>query len=417
MCENFNPDDPRNQALLMMGARMMEGAPGQRKNFAADVGHGVSGGVQAYTGAKMAQARLGEEDQQKQLRQMQMQEMQRASQERTQRSDLAARAFNPGQAPMVPGDDEGNAMPNVGQGGGMREYIEGMQRIDPREAMGLQSQMAQMNAKERIKLSPGETVGTYNNGQFKADYSAPEKQKTPEIGKIREIMSGGKTFQYEWTGQEWKKVGEGPRFKPDAAEKPDKPPQGYRHTGDGGLTFIPGGPADPSRPGAKTPEHPTEDERRSAGLTVRLADALKTLRKHPGDEKPEIAPSVVRAVTMGRAEPVANYATTTGRQQTEAAQLDALDAALTLATGAAYTKDQLQNLRKSYFAQLGDAPDTIRDKEARFAKIIETARIRAGRASGSIDAVLNGNLKEGEGLGDPLGMRNAEDDPLKIRRR
>jgi hypothetical protein len=248
----------------------------------------------------------------------------------------------------------------------------------------MQSQLAAMQAKTLHKLGEGDALMDESGRTIAAN----PKAEGPKKGQVREIMSGERTIQYEWDGSAWKKIGEGPRFKPSDPDKPDKPPAGYRPDGKGGLTFIPGGPADPTT--AQGKGQPTEDERRSAGLTVRLASALKTMQENPGAQKPEVVPSAMRAATGGYAEAVPNLFTSGNRQKVESAQLDALDAALTLATGAAYTKDQLQNLRKSYFPQLGDSKAAVQEKEKRFSQIIETARIRAGRSSGAIDQVLGG---------------------------
>lgn len=147
------------------------------------------------------------------------------------------------------------------------------------------------------------------------------------------------------------------------------------------------GLAAPPKAGAK----PTEDENRSAGLAVRMEDALRTLTgvtsKNPGAATPPLVQSLVGRVS----ETAANAITPVDRQRVEAAQLDALDAALTLATGAAYTKEQLAGLSKAYFPQIGDKPQTISEKQARLAKVIETARIRAGTAAPNIDRVLGGS--------------------------
>jgi hypothetical protein len=162
-------------------------------------------------------------------------------------------------------------------------------------------------------------------------------------------------------------------------------PAGYQWSGDR-LTAIPGGPADPAN---KKADAPTEDERRSAGLAVRMEGAIQTMNKFQGAEKPEVTAEILRGVPIVP-EAVANWATSKERQQVEGAQLDALDAALTLATGAAYTKDQLKNLSKSYFPQLNDDADTVAAKKERLSKVIETARIRAGRAAGDINRVMGG---------------------------
>lgn len=166
-------------------------------------------------------------------------------------------------------------------------------------------------------------------------------------------------------------------------------PAGYRYGPDGQtLQFIPGGPADPAN---SKKDQPSEDERRSAGLAVRMEGALKLMNQHPDAAKPELVAETARKVN----EPLANWLTSGNRQQVEGAQLDALDAALTLATGAAYTKDQLKNLSKSYFPQIGDDEDTVKGKKERLAKVIETARIRAGRAKGDIDRVTGGGAAGG----------------------
>lgn len=344
------------------------------------------------------QSQNAQRKQQMDMQAMQMAEMKRQQEQAGQMRGLAQRAFAPGQEGQGPMPD-GQSPLMTGQGGGLPEYARGMMQIDPMQGMQFQAQMAQMNQKQQPKyhVVNGALVPepTMPGQQATPVYQAPEKPEGPKKGQVREIMSGTRTLQYEWTGSEWKKIGEGPRFKPDEGGGAEKPPQGYRPDGKGGLTFIPGGPADPTRPGAKTQENPTEDERRSAGLAVRMDSALKTIKANPDSGKPEMIPSAIRAATFGQAEALPNTLTSSSRQQVESAQLDALDAALTLATGAAYTKDQLQNLRKSYFPQLGDAASTVKEKEKRFAEIIQTAKIRAGRASGSIDRVQGGNQPTG----------------------
>lgn len=174
-----------------------------------------------------------------------------------------------------------------------------------------------------------------------------------------------------------------------------KPPSGYRWTQSGALEPIPGGPADPAtqKGGA-----PTEDERRSAGLAVRMEAALKRVgevtAKNASAAKPELTAEIARGVPL-IGEPLANTITSEDRQRVDTAQIDALDAALTLATGAAYTKEQLKGLAKSYFPQIGDDAKTVADKNERLKQVIESARIRAGRSAGDIDRALNAGKPAG----------------------
>jgi len=131
----------------------------------------------------------------------------------------------------------------------------------------------------------------------------------------------------------------------------------------------------------------TEGERKAATLLQRMqgseAQLEEALRNDKSAEKPGIISSGLRALGM---ETPANVVTPESRQKVEAAQLDILDAALTLGTGAAYTKEQLEGYRKSYFPQLGDKPETIKDKQVRLNNILDAARIAAGRAGGQVTA-------------------------------
>jgi hypothetical protein len=160
----------------------------------------------------------------------------------------------------------------------------------------------------------------------------------------------------------------------------------------------PGQPAPMPRPTGVTPAAPagqggqaTEDERRSAGLAVRMEAALRRVAEVTAETPGAARPGIVERGVGWVSEDAANTIRPEARQRVDTAQLDALDAALTLATGAAYTREQLQGLAKSYFPQIGDEPKTIEDKKQRLAEVIQTARIRAGRSAGVIDQVLGGN--------------------------
>ena len=155
-----------------------------------------------------------------------------------------------------------------------------------------------------------------------------------------------------------------------------KAPTGYRWSEDGqSLVAITGGPADKQSTA-------TEGERKAGSLLRRLegsqAQMQAALKEDPSAAKPGVIPAGIRAIGLDVA---ANTATGEKRQRVEAAQLDMLDAALTLGTGAAYTKEQLEGYRKSYFPQLGDSSGTVKDKAARLNNVIQAARIAAGRSA------------------------------------
>ena len=192
----------------------------------------------------------------------------------------------------------------------------------------------------------------------------------------------------------------------NAAGNQNKAPAGYQWTsgpdGTPTLAFIPGGPADPK---SKVNAMPSEDERKAAGYALRIQQGLDTISGIT-KETPSAAKQGPIQYGVGKVPLVGNMAsnviTPEARQRVEAAQLDMLDAALTLNTGAAYTKEQLQGLSKSYFPQIGDGAETIKEKKKRLDDLIQTARIRAGRAlpqsSGGAPAAAGDD-------NDPLGLR------------
>jgi len=147
----------------------------------------------------------------------------------------------------------------------------------------------------------------------------------------------------------------------------------------------------------------TEDQAKSAGYALRMDNALKLINeigaKNPGATRPGFGTALLNTLPEG----AANFLRPEQRQQVEAAQLDALDAALTLNTGAAYTREQLQGLSRAYFAQPGDDDATVADKQQRLGSLIETARVRAG--SGGAAMIDAAQAKQGQApQGLPSGM-------------
>lgn len=127
---------------------------------------------------------------------------------------------------------------------------------------------------------------------------------------------------------------------------------------------------------------PSESERTAGFLTQRLQGGLQQLNqvvtKNPKAATPNIGAEAVKFLTGS--DYLKNLTNPEDRQRIEAAQLEVLDSALTLGTGAAYTREQLENYRKSYFPQLGDRPQTVKDKQKRLETLLESARRKSGRA-------------------------------------
>jgi len=127
---------------------------------------------------------------------------------------------------------------------------------------------------------------------------------------------------------------------------------------------------------------PNEGERKAATLANRLNFSVDQINQaigiDPNAAMPNTSSEVARFLT--RSEIISNKLTPVQRQIVESAQLDILDAALTLGTGAAYTQAQLEGYRKSYFPQIGDKPETVASKRARLQNILQSAAIASGRA-------------------------------------
>ena len=127
---------------------------------------------------------------------------------------------------------------------------------------------------------------------------------------------------------------------------------------------------------------PNEGERKAATLANRLNFSVDQINQaigiDPNAAMPNTSSEIARFLT--RSEIISNKLTPVQRQIVESAQLDILDAALTLGTGAAYTQAQLEGYRKSYFPQIGDKPENVVSKRARLQNILQSAAIASGRA-------------------------------------
>lgn len=185
----------------------------------------------------------------------------------------------------------------------------------------------------------------------------------------------------------------------------NKPPAGYRWAAGGKLEPIPGGPAADGKP-------LTEDQAKSSGYALRMDNALKLIDDIGKDNPGATRPGFMAAATNALPESLANQLRPEARQRVEAAQLDALDAALTLNTGAAYTREQLQGLSRSYFAQPGDDDKTVADKGSRLQSLIDTARLRAGEKGAAMtDAAQAKNAaRTGGAMAKPAASGSVPDD-------
>lgn len=136
----------------------------------------------------------------------------------------------------------------------------------------------------------------------------------------------------------------------------------------------------------------SDGEKTAAFLAGRVAGGIQdintALKDHPDAAKPSVIASMAGALPMV-GDVARNALNSSSRQQIEAAQMDVLDAALTLGTGAAYSKEQLAGYQQAYFPQIGDTPETVQGKRVRLERLLSTARVKAGAASPMIDQALS----------------------------
>ena len=151
---------------------------------------------------------------------------------------------------------------------------------------------------------------------------------------------------------------------------------------------------------------PTEGERK-AGFMSNILDKnilqmQKALNIDPSAVKPNVPASIVSAITGPNL--LSRSITPAQRQIIEDSQLDVLDAALTLRTGAAYTPVQLYAMRDTYFPKLGDSTAAVNAKKQRLETLLEGAYIAAGRAvpervsAPNVDAPAQPNVNQQLGV-------------------
>jgi hypothetical protein len=123
----------------------------------------------------------------------------------------------------------------------------------------------------------------------------------------------------------------------------------------------------------------TSESERLAGYNAgRALDAAKRISVAIDQDPAATAPSWYEAAIGKVADP--NIVRSEGRQRVTAAQRELIDALLTLATGAAYNKEQLEGQMESYIPKWTDEPGTREDKRQALLGLIQNAKIKAGRA-------------------------------------
>lgn len=122
----------------------------------------------------------------------------------------------------------------------------------------------------------------------------------------------------------------------------------------------------------------TESERLAGYNAGRALDAAKRISTAITTDPEATAPGLIETAVGRIADP--NILRGEERQRVSAAQRELIDALLTLATGAAYNKEQLEGQMESYIPKWSDREGTREDKRTALLGLIQNAKIKAGRA-------------------------------------
>lgn len=173
--------------------------------------------------------------------------------------------------------------------------------------------------------------------------------------------------------------------------------QMYVPTMPGGQAIPVTGPGGVRLKSAAGSGQPTQDELQTATLLARVSIAEQQIGEAAKANQGAAAPGVFN--------PLAPRAfKSEERKQVEDAQDEFLDAALTLSTGAAYTQEQFDAAKRTYFPTALDDAQTIKDKANRRKNVIESARLRAGRSAGSIPAMPPSRFEQPAASASPTGL-------------
>lgn len=135
---------------------------------------------------------------------------------------------------------------------------------------------------------------------------------------------------------------------------------------------------------------PTEAQAKASVLLTRIkgnfADIQNVVAKDPGAQEAGLGETVARTVFGDGL--ITRAISGADRRIVTDAQRDILDALLTLGTGAAYNKEQLEGQTLSYFPQYGDSPQEVAAKNQRMMRLIEAAKINAGPKWAEVESAI-----------------------------
>lgn len=352
-----NRDDAQAQALYALAGRLFQGG-----NTGASIAQGLQAGQQAYRGG-MQEALQG------QLQNVQLQDMIRKRQLEQQAlmrqqavEQQIAKGYIPAQA--------GRAAQMVEEEG---RYIGETPAVEAQPArFDLQSLAPALSATPEGRKALSELLASQKamGGETTTLAEGAKLVRTNPITGVVEVVAEGAPKREPVQSD---------IAKYEFAKKND----GYK----GSFTqFL----LDEARAKATSINLPSEGERKAATLASRLNFSVGQMNQAIGADPKAAMPNTAAEIArfVSRSDFLPNKINTEQRQIVEAAQEDVLDAALTLGTGAAYSREQLAGYKKSYFPQIGDSPATVKTKQERLTNLLKSAEVASGRAASQITAPI-----------------------------
>ncbi len=365
----------QNAAMALLQA----GAPSRTPSGGAlAIAQGLQMGQQAYKQAM-------NESLKDRLTQFQVQDMmqkrledQAMRQQQAQAQRILQSAYRPeqgmiGETPWnVLRDEEGNLMPDASvrpAGLDLQSVLPALRALGPGGMKALSEQLAvEKSLRPEYKEVGGQLFEIPALGGKPTSVAGSKKRDTVTVGNV---VLDKDTMQVLYTAPD-ATAGSVKEFQDFQKLSPDEQ-KAYLKLQEG------------KRP-STTINMPTGEERKAAVLANRLNFGVAQMNQAIGQDPTASMPNTTAeaAKFFTRSDFLANKLTPEKRQIVESAQLDILDAALTLGTGAAYTREQLDGYRKSYFPQLGDTEANVKTKQQRLENLLKSAEIASGRAASNI---------------------------------
>lgn len=239
--------------------------------------------------------------------------------------------------------------------------------------MGLQMQMQQLAAQQAAQAKQAEKLGNVREvkvgTEIRTEVLTPQGwvpyTTAPRAENVPTVNTAEGVFIKNPDGTLGARLGGAPSLV-----TMNLPPSGYTPVDPakpaGGMTHIPGGPADPAtiaaqakaRQEAQPPTPMTQDQANAALFADRMAASNAILAATEKQGLNAIAPLLEK---LG---PAGNYLQTEEYQKFDQAKRDFINATLRKESGATITPEEFANAEKQYFPQPGDSAAVMAQKAA-----------------------------------------------------